>query len=89
MEKFCNFGAVGFLLLVIALKPITIFIFFILHSLISLGRPPSNTYKGDPFVPRIVVPVDLFPHTRHVEVVILYERLPLSEMANTAAKSRD
>ena len=53
-----------------------------MQSLISLGRPPSNTFKGDPFVPRKVVPVDLFPHTRHIELIILFERLPLALMAD-------
>ena len=53
-----------------------------MQSFISLGNPPSNRFKGDPFVPRRVVPVDLFPHTPHVELVILFERMPLIEMAN-------
>ena len=53
-----------------------------MQSLISLGRPPSNTFKGDPFVPRRIVPVDLFPHTSHVEVVIEFKRMPLIQMAN-------
>lgn len=52
-----------------------------MQSLIDLGRPPSNTYRGDPFIPKRVVPVDLFPHTNHIELVILYERMPLIQMA--------
>lgn len=29
---------------------------------------------GEPFVPTLAVPVDMFPHTRHYELVILFER---------------
>ena len=54
-----------------------------MQSLIDLGRPPSNTYRGDPFIPKKVVPVDLFPHTNHIELVILYERMPLIQMAQS------
>ena len=54
-----------------------------MQSLIDLGRPPSNTYRGDPFIPKRVVPVDLFPHTNHIELVILYERMPLIQMAQS------
>ena len=53
-----------------------------MQSLINLGKPPSNTYRGDPFIPRRVIPVDLFPHTPHVEIVIMFERMPLIEMAS-------
>ena len=53
-----------------------------MQSLINLGKPPSNTYRGDPFIPRRVVPVDLFPHTPHIEIVIMFERMPLIEMAS-------
>ena len=52
-----------------------------MQSLIDLSRPPSNTYRGDPFIPKRVVPVDLFPHANHIELVILYERMPLIQMA--------
>ena len=47
------------------------------QSLVALARPPSNTYRGDPFVPKRIVPVDLFPHTRHFELVILFERFQI------------
>ena len=54
-----------------------------MQSLVDLGRPPSNSYRGDPFIPRRVIPVDLFPHTPHVELVILFQRMPLIEMSQT------
>jgi len=47
------------------------------QSLVSLGKPPSNAFPGDPFVPRRIIPVDLFPHTRHYELAILFERIQL------------
>lgn len=46
-------------------------------SMVALGRPQSNAYRGDPFVPKVITPVDLFPHTRHFELVILFERLSI------------
>ena len=48
-----------------------------MQSLVALGRPPSNTFQGDPFVPKQIVPVDLFPHTKHFELVIFFERLEI------------
>jgi len=52
------------------------------NSLVALGKPPSNAFPGNPFVPRRVVPVDLFPHTRHFELVLLFERLELIEKSS-------
>ncbi|RWS04485.1 tRNA (uracil-5-)-methyltransferase A-like protein [Dinothrombium tinctorium] len=45
------------------------------RNLIDLCRPPSKQYKEAPFVPVKAVPIDMFPHTRHCELLILYERL--------------
>lgn len=42
---------------------------------IDLCRPTSRQYRGMPFVPVQAVAVDMFPHTSHVELVILFERL--------------
>jgi tRNA (uracil-5-)-methyltransferase len=50
-----------------------------MNNFIDLGRMTSNTYKGEPFVPRKVIPVDLFPHANHFELVILFERFPLKK----------
>lgn len=41
----------------------------------DLMKPMSKTMKGDPFVPIKAVAVDMFPHTPHTELVILFERL--------------
>jgi tRNA (uracil-5-)-methyltransferase len=32
-------------------------------NFVSLARPTSNAFSGDPFLPKRVVPVDLFPHS--------------------------
>ncbi len=47
------------------------------HNFSTLARPTSNSHPGDPFVPRAVVPVDMFPHTRHFELAILFERVSM------------
>lgn len=44
-------------------------------NLISLCRPASKAYLGDPFVPIRAKAFDLFPHTRFCELVLVYERL--------------
>ncbi|CAG2105280.1 unnamed protein product [Medioppia subpectinata] len=46
-----------------------------IKNLIDLCRPPSKTYKGQPFVPIQAIPVDLFPHTNRCELLLLFERL--------------
>jgi len=53
------------------------------QSLVSLGKPPSNAFPGDPFVPRRIIPVDLFPHTRHYELAILFDRIQLIRPTTT------
>lgn len=30
--------------------------------------------NGDSFTPKLAVAVDLFPHTEHMELVVLFER---------------
>ncbi|XP_075161072.1 tRNA (uracil-5-)-methyltransferase homolog A [Haematobia irritans] len=49
---------------------------------IELGRPESKQYKGDPFFPTIAVAVDMFPHTSHTEMIILFERRRNDEDTN-------
>ena len=51
----------------------------------SLCRPVSNKHKGTPFYPVKAVPVDLFPHTKHCELVILFER-DLREVGHVSSK---
>ncbi|CAB4065368.1 TRMT2A [Lepeophtheirus salmonis] len=44
------------------------------RSFEDLVRPPSNQYKGDPFIPVEVIPVDTFPHTFQFTMVIILMR---------------
>ena len=53
-----------------------------MNNFIDLGRMTSNAYKGEPFYPTKVIPVDLFPHTNHFELIILFKRFPLKEALN-------
>lgn len=41
---------------------------------LDLTRPCSKVMKGDPFVLKKATAVDLFPHTPHMELVLLFER---------------
>lgn len=45
-----------------------------IKNFVDLSKNCSKSMKGDPFVPKISVAVDMFPHTPHVELVILFER---------------
>lgn len=49
-----------------------------LRNFLDLGRPVSKTLTGDPFMPIKAIPVDLFPHTKHCELIILFERIKLN-----------
>lgn len=44
-------------------------------NLLSLCRPKSKAYQGDPFVPTRAKAFDLFPHTKCCELLLVYERL--------------
>lgn len=44
-------------------------------NLIDFARPSSKQYHGEPFVPVTAIPIDMFPHTRHCELVLCLERL--------------
>lgn len=44
-------------------------------NLITLCRPKSKAYQGNPFVPTKAKAFDLFPHTKCCELMIVYERL--------------
>jgi len=39
-----------------------------------LTRRTSRKTKGEPYKPVKAIPVDLFPHTKHCEMIILFER---------------
>ncbi|XP_043560255.1 tRNA (uracil(54)-C(5))-methyltransferase homolog-B [Chiloscyllium plagiosum] len=47
-----------------------------MRNFVELCCPPDHQKKlfGDPFTPRVAVPVDMFPHTSHCELVLLFER---------------
>ena len=53
-----------------------------MESLVHLTRPPSHVYKGEPFLPERVVPIDTFPHTNNFSTAILLVRVPMRDMAN-------
>jgi len=58
----------------------------------DLARQPTKKgFKGDPFLPKRALPIDLFPQTHHCELVILFERVTQEEIeeANDFMKSRD
>ena len=40
----------------------------------ALCGPQSKAFKGQPFRPVRAIPVDLFPHTAHCEMVMVFER---------------
>lgn len=42
---------------------------------IDFGRPCSKTLRGDPFILKEAVAVDMFPHTNHIEMIMLFERV--------------
>ncbi|KAL4716706.1 hypothetical protein ACJJTC_004825 [Scirpophaga incertulas] len=48
-------------------------------NFVDLSRSCSKTLRGAPFVPVRAVPVDMFPHTKHVELAIFFERQELKE----------
>ncbi|KAK1166453.1 hypothetical protein AOXY_G13094 [Acipenser oxyrinchus oxyrinchus] len=47
-----------------------------MRNFAELCCPPDRQKKllGDPFVPTIAIPVDMFPHTAHCELVLVFER---------------
>jgi tRNA (uracil-5-)-methyltransferase len=52
-------------------------------NFVDLGRPTSKTYHGAPLVPVRAVPVDMFPHTSHCELVVYFERVDFSQLRKT------
>lgn len=53
-----------------------------MKNLVDLTRPASATFKGDPFMPISMNPVDLFPHTTHTMTLFLFMRVSMYEMMN-------
>ncbi|EDV97596.1 tRNA (uracil-5-)-methyltransferase homolog A [Drosophila grimshawi] len=54
------------------------------RNFIELARPESKQYKGEPFYSKSAVAVDMFPHTTHTELVILFERESTTTATTTA-----
>ncbi|PIK38885.1 hypothetical protein BSL78_24287 [Apostichopus japonicus] len=44
------------------------------NNFIDLCRPVSIRYRGTPFRLTKAVPVDLFPHSKHCELILLFQR---------------
>ena len=53
-----------------------------MESLVHLTRPPSHVYKGEPFLPDRVFPIDTFPHTNNFSIAILLIRVTMDDMVN-------
>merc|ERR1712043_18937 len=60
-----------------------------MNNFVDLGRLTSKAYKGDPFIPKRVIPVDLFPHTNHFELIIYFERFPLPKRPKYEGKEKE
>jgi tRNA/tmRNA/rRNA uracil-C5-methylase (TrmA/RlmC/RlmD family) len=43
-------------------------------NLARFVQPPSKRYSGTPFIAMKAIPVDMFPHTDHCEMIMLLER---------------
>lgn len=46
----------------------------VLKNFVDLTKNCSKTMKGDPFVPKLAIPVDMFPNTPHCELLVVFER---------------
>nr|CAB3267261.1 tRNA (uracil-5-)-methyltransferase homolog A [Phallusia mammillata] len=59
------------------------------NNFLDLCRPQSKRLVGLAFKPLLAQPLDLFPHTKHTEVVVLFERIqPLSKNTLTTANTQ-
>lgn len=57
-------------------------------NLLTLCRPTSKAYHGDPFVPTRAKAFDLFPHTKCCELLLVYERLSLLSDASSPKREQ-
>jgi tRNA (uracil-5-)-methyltransferase len=44
-------------------------------NFVDLARPESKKYRLSPFVPRRFIPVDLFPMSPHMELIVILQRI--------------
>ncbi|KAI4486330.1 hypothetical protein M0802_012349 [Mischocyttarus mexicanus] len=56
-----------------------------MKNLMDLSRPRSKLFVGEPFVPIKAIPVDMFPHTKHCELIICFERFSKVTNSNVDA----
>lgn len=42
--------------------------------MVNLGKPKSKTLLREPFFLSKAIPVDMFPHTKHCELILCFER---------------
>ncbi|NWX00842.1 TRM2A methyltransferase, partial [Caloenas nicobarica] len=56
-----------------------------MNNFVDLCRAPSNRVKGASFRPVKALAVDLFPQTRHCELLILFERLDCTNGSSVGA----
>lgn len=47
----------------------------VVKNFVDLCKNCSKTMKGEAFVPKVAMTVDMFPHTPHCELVVLFERV--------------
>ncbi|XP_055691986.1 tRNA (uracil-5-)-methyltransferase homolog A [Lutzomyia longipalpis] len=52
---------------------------FVTRNWLDLMRPCSKTMKGAPFKLKKALAVDMFPHTPHMELILLFERTTIEE----------
>ncbi|XP_014468217.1 PREDICTED: tRNA (uracil-5-)-methyltransferase homolog A-like isoform X1 [Dinoponera quadriceps] len=52
------------------------------RNLVDLARPSSKQYLGEPLVPVKAIAVDMFPHTKHCELILCLERLSQAMKSN-------
>lgn len=60
-----------------------------MQNWIDFSRPCSKTLKGDPFVLKEAAAVDMFPHTEHIEMVLLFERIAREPKAKEKEKEKE
>ena len=49
-------------------------------NFLDFARPPSNSFKGEPFVPVRAIPIDLFPHTSNFCILFLFMRVKMADL---------
>lgn len=58
-----------------------------LKNWIDFSRPCSKTLRGAPFILKEAVGVDMFPHTDHQEMVLLFERVSFKKSIDNATQA--